>query len=125
MPPWFPDLPSVSALALGIFIGFMAWYFIKRFKEYTTDGLTAVIGVLIGGVVVTFLDWTPTAAASGAASATATVDVVHRWWYPIGLLVGFLVWYTAEWKRLGYRPSLTSLEPETPGKGHSGRRQSP
>ena len=44
----WPDLPSIGSFALGIFMGFMAWYFIKRFKEYTTDGLTAVVGILVG-----------------------------------------------------------------------------
>ncbi len=103
-------LPSIGSLALGIFMGFMAWYFIKRLKEYTTDGLIAVVGVLLGGVIVTFLDWTPTV-ATGTAGGTATAaagagDVLHRWWYPVGLLVGFVAWYIAEWVRTGKAPSL-------------------
>jgi hypothetical protein len=100
------DVPSIGSLALGIFMGYLAWYFIKRLDSYTTGGLTAVVGILVGGVVVTFLDWTPPAAATGASGPTPAGDLIHRWWYPIGLVVGFLIWYVAEWIRIKSPPSL-------------------
>lgn len=82
-------LPAAGAASLGVFIGYLAWYFIVRFggERFTTDGLTAVVGVLVGGAVIDFLKTT------GAATR-------DWWWYPIGLVIGwgvFIVFRFLNW----------------------------
>lgn len=69
----------IGSLALGIFMGYLAWYFVTRFTQYNFDALASVIGVLAGGAVVQFLG--------------ATGDA--RWWYPIGLVAGWLIYSIA------------------------------
>jgi uncharacterized membrane protein len=103
-----PDLPSVGSLCLGIFVGFLVWYFVKRFANYTAEGLTAVVAVLVGGVITAFLDAPiPGVPSAAAGSAGPAASPEHRWWYPIGLLAGFLLWYVAEWIRTKAAPSFS------------------
>jgi hypothetical protein len=83
------EVPAVGAALLGVFIGYLAWYFIVRFAQdaYTSDGLVAVLGVIAGGVVVEFLK-------GGSLSAR------DWWWYPIGLVIGwavFCVFHFVNW----------------------------
>ena len=71
---------QVGLIALGVFMGYMAWYFATRVKENWMTSFAAVAGVLFGGVVLTFL---------GGASSD------NRWWYPIGLVIGWLIYAIA------------------------------
>lgn len=73
---------AVGMICLGVVVAYICMYFIARFKEHTVTGLAGVVGVLLGGVVAKFL----------TENTTAGVDNV--WWYPIGLLVGLVLWGT-------------------------------
>ena len=82
-------VPALGAALLGVFVGYMVWYFIVRFAKdkYTSDGLVAVLGVVAGGVVIEFMK-------GGALSSR------DRWWYPVGLVIGwlvFVVFYFINW----------------------------
>ena len=70
-------IAAIGSVCLGGVVGWLVRYFISRLEKYTTQGLTAVVGVLFGAGVVKFLDQTP--------------DVV--WFYPIGLVAGFIVYH--------------------------------
>jgi len=72
-------------LALGVFIAYLVWYFVTRFAstQFTAAGLTSVVAVVAGGVVEVFLD--------DGAKAGSIPSQAH-WWYPIGLVLGFLAY---------------------------------
>ncbi len=68
---------QIGVLSLGVFLGYMAWYFATLVKSNWMTSFASVAGVLFGGVVLTFL--------GGAGSDS-------RWWYPIGLVVGWIIY---------------------------------
>ena len=65
----------IGALCLGIIIGWLVRELVPRFKNVSVKVLSAVVSVVIGGVVLAFLS---------RASDDTTI-----WFYPIGLIVGF------------------------------------
>ena len=67
---------SLGNLALGVFLGYMAWYFIARNASKALDGLASVAGVVFGAAVLGLL----------------SPDAGLRWLYPLGLVVGWAVW---------------------------------
>lgn len=77
---------AVGVFCLGLFIGYLCWYFVVRIGkgQVTADTFAAVVGVLAGGVVITllkdFLSSKPDA-----------------WWYPIGLVSGFVLYVAASY----------------------------
>jgi len=88
------SVPEWGALALGIFIAYLTWYFVTRFTEFNVAGLSSVAAVVAGGVVVMFLD----------AGAAAGQVQSHRWFYPIGLVIGFFVFVIFYWIRNRFWP---------------------
>ncbi|MBI4521938.1 MAG: hypothetical protein HY701_13960 [Gemmatimonadetes bacterium] len=72
------NVPAVGAFALGIVIGWLVRYFVRRFSTFTPQVLGTVVSIMLGGAVVKFLE----------------ADKVVWWFYPIGLLAGFII-YTA------------------------------
>lgn len=89
------DLSAIGAFLLGIFIAYLVWYFVVRFAEggYTAMALTSIISVVAGGGVVAFLD------ADGPADQ-------NRWWYPIGLFVGWLIFAIGRTLQTGDFPAF-------------------
>jgi hypothetical protein len=71
-------IAGAGAFALGVVIALFAWYFVVRFGTFDITSFSALVGVLAGGVVVTFIDKLRGGTASGLAL------------YCIGLLVGSL-----------------------------------
>jgi len=75
------QVQPVGVFCLGLFVGYVAWYFAVRMPrdKFSIDGLTAFVGVFAGGAVVKLLE-----------------DYLSKdadaWWYPIGLLAGFLLY---------------------------------
>ena len=69
-------LPAIGATCLGIVIGWLVRYFLKRFKNYTPQILGSLISILFGGAILFFLE--------------KGKDAI--WFYPIGLLIGFIVY---------------------------------
>jgi hypothetical protein len=76
------DIQSWGSVALGVFIAYLTWYFVSRYEKFTSEGLSAAVTVVAGGVVIAFLD---------AGLKTEDIRPDAHWWYPIGLLVGFVV----------------------------------
>jgi hypothetical protein len=76
---------AVGICLLGVYIGYLGWYFVVRIaaNTVTADTFASVAAVLVGGVVLSFLD--DHLARKG--------DV---WWYPIGLVIGFAL-YVVFW----------------------------
>lgn len=73
------SVPAVAGFALGVFVGFLVWYFIVRLQTFTIAGLTSLVGIIAGGAVIKLIE--DNVKGSGIA------------WYLIGLLVGFLLYY--------------------------------
>ena len=69
-------VPALGVLSLGIIIGWLIRFFIKRFKSFTPKALTSVVTLIVGGSTVKLL---------GA-------DKTLFWFYPIGLLAGFTIY---------------------------------
>jgi hypothetical protein len=86
-------LEAIGTAALGFFLGYMAWYFATRVTDSWMDAFAAVAGVLFGGVVLAFL---------GGTSADS------RWWYPIGLVAGWVVYVILRKLNGGGYPTVTS-----------------
>lgn len=86
---------AVGAFLLGMFIAYLVWYFVVRFSAngYTAMALTSVVSVVAGGAIVAFLD----------ADTAAAKD---RWWYPIGLFVGWLVFAIGRTLEMGDFPAF-------------------
>jgi hypothetical protein len=68
-------VPATGVFCLGVFVACLAWFFIVRFRTYGAGALSAIITVVFGAVVLAFIE----------ADAAGRGD---RWWYPIGLLIG-------------------------------------
>jgi NhaP-type Na+/H+ or K+/H+ antiporter len=65
-------IEAVGATCLGIVIGWIISYFLRRYQEFTPKTLGTTISLIAGGVVVKFLQVSPAV----------------WWFYPIGLLIG-------------------------------------
>ena len=66
----------IGVTCLGIVVGWMVRYFIRRFTKFGPGALSSVLSIILGGAVLKFL----------------SVDNVTIWFYPIGLLVGFVAY---------------------------------
>lgn len=64
---------AIGSLSLGIVVGWLVRYFIRRFKSFTPKALGSVVSLIVGGAITSFLE----------------ADKSVWWFYPIGLLVGF------------------------------------
>lgn len=69
-------VPAVGSTSLGVVMGFLVRYFIRRFDTFAPGVLSSVISIVLGGAVIKFL---------GA-------DKNVWWFYPIGLLLGFVAY---------------------------------
>ena len=70
-------VPALGSTSLGIVIGWLIRYFIRRFKKFTPSILSSVISLAFGGVAIKFLD----------------ADRTVVWFYPIGVLLGFVAYH--------------------------------
>ena len=69
-------VPAIGATSLGVVIGWLVRYFIRRFDTFGPTILGSVISIALGGAVLKFLE----------------ADKSVWWFYPIGLLVGFIIY---------------------------------
>jgi hypothetical protein len=70
-------VPEISSTSLGIVMGWLVRYFIRRFEKFTPAVLSSIVSILVGGVAVKFLG--------------ADRNVLS--FYPIGLLLGFVIYH--------------------------------
>lgn len=69
-------ISAIGATALGIVVGWLVRYFIRRFESFTPKALGSVVSIIAGGAIISFLK----------------TDMSVWWFYPIGLLIGFIVY---------------------------------
>ncbi|MCP4370583.1 MAG: hypothetical protein GY797_21090 [Deltaproteobacteria bacterium] len=69
-------IEPIGVTCMGVVVGFLVRYFVYRYDNFTPKALGATVSVLVGGSIAKFL--------------TNSEDAF--WFYPIGLLVGFIVW---------------------------------
>lgn len=65
---------TLGSLALGLFVGWLVIYFLRRTKRFDVKGLSLVISAVVGSAVLKFL---------GAGQS--------MWFYPIGLVLSLVV----------------------------------
>lgn len=66
----------IGVTCLGVVVGWLVRYFIRRFKKFAPGVLSSLLSIILGGAVLKFL----------------AVDNVTIWYYPIGLLAGFVAY---------------------------------
>jgi len=69
-------IPAIGATSLGIVIGWLVRYFIRRFDNYTPAVFGSLVSILLGSAVMKFL----------------SADQTTWWFYPIGLLLDFIAY---------------------------------
>ena len=69
-------IPAIGTMSLGIVIGWLVRYFIRRFKDFTPQALGTVVSIMLGGAVLKFI----------------STDSTVLFFYPIGLLIGFVLY---------------------------------
>ncbi len=69
-------IPAIGATCLGIVVGLLIRYFIRRFKRFTPQVFGSLLSIVLGGTTIRLL--------SG--------DQQIVWFYPIGLLLGFILY---------------------------------
>jgi uncharacterized membrane protein len=72
-------VPAIGLACLGAVISYLCMFFVARLKTHTVSALSAVVVILLGGVVGKFL-----------TTNTPAKDAI--WWYPIGMAIGLVVW---------------------------------
>jgi hypothetical protein len=70
-------IPPLGCLSLGIVIGWLVRYFIRRFAKFSPSVMGSTITIVCGGAVARFLDANP----------------MVLWFYPIGMLLGFVIYH--------------------------------
>lgn len=71
-------LPAVGTFILGFSIGYLIRFFLIRISVFRIVDLTAIIAVVMGGAIASFV-------------MSDEVGQAVRWWYPMGLLLGWTV----------------------------------
>lgn len=100
------SVEAFGIFSLGVFIGYLTWFFVRRLASFTTEALTAIVGVVVGGLVVNFLD-------------DNVGDESGIWWYPIGLLVGFVIYSLLQWLSSRTFPTVASLSSQHQGQAQT------
>lgn len=89
-------VPALGSLSLGIVVGWLIRFFIRRFKSFTPKALTSIVSIIAGGATVKLLE----------------ADNTVLWFYPIGLLGGFLIYTMLALWALGIPRSFNSNKNE-------------
>ena len=87
----------LGVTCLGVFVGWLLRYVIRRFEKFTVRIFGSLLGVILGGAIVKFL----------------SVDSTTIWYYPVGLLLGVLLYQLIVWITFGLKLDGSTLEPET------------
>src|ERR1035441_9414277 len=69
-------VPAIGSTCFGIVIGWLVRFFIFRFRTFTPNVLSSVISLMCGAATMRFL----------------SADPNVLWFYPIGLLIGFIAY---------------------------------
>jgi hypothetical protein len=87
------SLPAAGTFLLGLFVGYLVRYFVIRLNAYRVTALSVIVAVVLGGTVTGFL-------------MTDDIGRSVRWWYPVGVLAGWMSsaiigWITDVFNRRG------------------------
>lgn len=93
-------IPAVGATSLGIVIGWLVRYFIRRFDKFGPMVLGSLLSIVLGGTAITFLE----------------TDKTVWWFYPIGLLLGFVIYHIVSVMHDTHPPPGAPKLPKFPDK---------
>jgi uncharacterized membrane protein len=88
------DWIALGSLATGFVVGYLVWFFVTRFAEYTLQALVGVIAVMFAGVMITFLTNNLSVNATGFGQ------------YAVGLFIGFVAYAVLKKLSTGTWPTL-------------------
>src|SRR5437764_834795 len=94
----------IGATCLGMVIGWLVRYFIRRFDNWAASSLSSVVSIIAGGAVIEFM----------------AADKAVWWFYPKGLFLGFAIyqiivmWIMRERKDGSITPAPISLPKDDP-----------
>jgi uncharacterized membrane protein YfcA len=91
-------IPAIGATCLGIVIGWLVRYFIRRFDKFGPMVLGSLVSIVFGGAAIKFLE----------------ADKTVWWFYPIGLLLGFVIYHVVAARQLANRPGGPNAKPPKP-----------
>lgn len=90
---------ELGVTCVGIFVGYLCMFFVARFKNHSVKQFVAIIVALFSGTVMSFL-----VANIGDNDEYSTTI----WRYPIGLVIGLILWMLA--KRSGLPATVTGVQ---------------
>jgi len=67
----------LGLLCVGFLVGWMILFFLRRFQNFTVDVFGGLLGAVFGGVILSFIQ---------------LADKTDLWFYPIGLVIGWIVY---------------------------------
>ncbi len=78
----------IGATSIGIVVAYLVGYFVTRLNTFTPQALATIIGIMFGGAVVKIF---------------ASKQELF-WFYPIGLIIGFII-YAIVYIKTGGNPA--------------------
>lgn len=91
-------IPEIGSTSLGIVMGWLVRYFIRRFDKFNPKVFSSVVSILVGGVIVKYLG----------------TDQNVLWFYPIGLLLGFAIYHVIATIEVNKERRQASTAPAAP-----------
>jgi len=94
------SIPDIGSLCLGLFVGWLAPYVVRRLNKITPTTLGTVLSAIFGSIILNFI------AQSGATDAA--------WYYPIGLFIGLILSIIMGIISIKAETKHNTLYPDTP-----------
>jgi len=76
---------DIGAIALGMFVGYLVWFFVSKFSAFNVSGLTSILGAVLAGAALKYL--------------TQAQNAQILMYYPIGLVMGATFFGCYSWFR--------------------------
>jgi uncharacterized membrane protein YeaQ/YmgE (transglycosylase-associated protein family) len=76
----------IGLICVGFIVGWLILFFLRRFQNFTVEVLGGILGLIFGGVVLSFLQM---------------ADKTDIWYYPIGLVIGWAIYQIMYYCELG------------------------
>jgi len=82
---WILTVELIGSFCMGVFVAWIAFFFLNREKDFTAKEFGEFVGVFFGGAIVQLY----------SSQVISTQNAWIFWIYPIGLLCG-MIFYAAK-----------------------------